>query len=160
MAVFQSKISKSSETFSTNKSEMLALVDRLREYEARAAAKSEKRRPRFEERGQLTPRERMSRLLDPGMPFLELYNMTNFLVDDPNPETSIPGGNMIAGIGFVSGVRCLVFADDSGSSAGASTTLSVYKALGILKVALTQKLPFIHLVESAGANLMNYTVEL
>jgi len=139
---------------------MLALVDRLREYEARAAAKSEKRRPRFEERGQLTPRERMSRLLDPGMPFLELYNMTNFLVDDPNPETSIPGGNMIAGIGFVSGVRCLVFADDSGISAGASTTMSVYKALGILKVALTQKLPFIHLVESAGANLMNYTVEL
>jgi len=160
MAVFQSKISKSSETYLTNKSEMLALVGRLREYEARAAAKSEKRRARFDERGQLTPRERVSRLLDPGMPFLELYNMANFLVDDPNPETSIPGANAITGIGFVSGQRCIVFADDSGISAGASTTTSVNKGLGILKIALNQKLPFIHLVESAGANLMNYTVEL
>ena len=86
--------------------------------------------------------------------------MTNFLVDDPNPETSIPGGNMISGIGFVNGVRSMVMVDDSGINAGASTSKSVEKALGILKIAEKQKLPFIHLVESAGANLMTYTAEL
>ncbi len=139
---------------------MLALVERLRAVESRAAAHSEKRRPRFEQRGQLTPRERLSRLLDPGMPFLELYNLANYLVDDTDPETSLPGANMITGIGFVAGVRCLVFVDDSGISAGASTTQSVGKALGVLAIALKQKLPLIHLVESAGANLMSYTVEL
>ena len=94
------------------------------------------------------------------MPFLELYNLANYLVDDPNPETSVPGASSIAGIGFVSGVRCLVFVDDSGIRAGASTKMSVQKALGCLRIAERQKLPFIHLVESAGANLMDYTVEL
>ncbi|MEM9058320.1 MAG: carboxyl transferase domain-containing protein, partial [Pseudomonadota bacterium] len=134
--------------------------DRLRGLEERAVTASEKRRPRFEQRGQLTPRERLACLLDPGMPFLALYNLCNYLVDDPDPDTSIPGGNVIAGIGFVSGVRSLVFVDDSGIQAGASTTQSVNKALGLLKIALEQKLPLIHLVESAGANLKNYTVEL
>lgn len=160
MTVFQSKINRNSESFRANRSEMLALVDKMREYEARAEKLSEKRRPVFERRGQLTPRERLARLLDPGMPFVELYNMANFLVDDPDIETSIPGGSGLVGIGFVSGVRCMIMVDDSGINAGAVTTMSVGLGLGALKVALKQKLPFVHLVESAGANLMHYKVEL
>lgn len=160
MTVFHSKVNTRSETFAANRSEMLALVEQLRGYEARAETLSEKRRPRFEQRGQLTPRERLARLLDPGMPFVELYNMANFLVDDPDPETSVPGANMIAGIGFVSGVRCMIFADDSGINAGAMTPTSVQKALGALELASRHKLPFVHLVESAGANLLTYKVEL
>ncbi|MCF6215068.1 MAG: acyl-CoA carboxylase subunit beta [Emcibacter sp.] len=158
--MYTSKISNTSETFQQNKKDMTDLVSRLRGYEARAETLSEKRRTRFEKRGQLTPRERLKRLLDPGMPFVELYNMANFLVDDPDPETSIPGASAIAGIGFISGVRCLIIVDDSGINAGAITTGSIQKMLGILKIALEQKLPLIHLVESAGANLMQYTVEL
>ncbi len=160
MTAFESLIDPGSSEFATNREAMLGLVGRLRELEGRAAALSEKRGPRFAERGQLTPRERLARLLDPGMPFLELYSLCNYLVDDQDPATSVPGGNMITGIGFVAGVRCMVFVDDSGISAGAATTRSVTKALGILRIALDQKLPLIHLVESAGANLMNYTVEL
>lgn len=160
MPRFHSKISAQSEAFAKNREEMLELVKKLREYEARAEALSERRRPRFEERGQLTPRERLAHLLDPGMPFLELYNMANFLVDDPSRETSIPGGSSLVGIGFISGVRCMVMVDDSGINAGAVTTMSVGIGLGALKVALEQKLPFVHLVESAGANLMQYKVEL
>ncbi|MEM9300466.1 MAG: carboxyl transferase domain-containing protein [Pseudomonadota bacterium] len=155
-----SRVPAAGPEFTANRSEMLGLVDRLRALEGRAAALSERRRDRFEQRGQLLPRERLAQLLDPGMPFLELYNLCNFLVDDPDPDTSVPGGNMITGIGFVSGVRCLIFVDDSGISAGAATTQSVSKALGVLDIALRQKLPLIHLVESAGANLMNYAVEM
>ena len=160
MAVFQTRISTGAQEFNDNRTDMIGLVDKLRNYEARAAALSEQRRPRFEQRSQLTPRERLSRLLDPGMPFLELYNMANFLVGDPNPETSIPGASCIAGIGFVGGVRCMVMVDDSGINAGAMTPTSISKALGTLDMALRHKLPFVHLVESAGANLMEYTVEL
>ena len=160
MAVFQSKLNPESESFQANRKEMLALVDDLREIESRATSLSERRRPRFEQRGQLTPRERLARLLDPGMPFLELYNLANFLVDDPDFKTSIPGASTLVGIGFVSGVRCMVMVDDSGISAGAMKKKSLDKALGALKIAMHQKLPFIHLVESAGANLMEYEVEL
>ncbi|MCS5555445.1 MAG: acyl-CoA carboxylase subunit beta [Arenicellales bacterium] len=160
MTQYRSRIDPGSDRFFANREEMLALVDKLRSLERRAHDLSERRRPRFEERGQLTPRERLSGLLDPGLPFLELYNMANYLVDDQDPDSSIPGASMICGIGFVSGVRCMVFVDDSGINAGASTTTSISKALGILRVAQEQRLPLIHLVESAGANLMQYTVEL
>ena len=160
MTQYRSRIDPGSDSFVANREEMLALVEKLRSLETRAHDLSERRRPRFEERGQLTPRERLSGLLDPGLPFLELYNMANYLVDDQSPDSSVPGASMICGIGFVSGVRCMVFVDDSGINAGASTTTSVSKALGVLRVAQEQRLPLIHLVESAGANLMQYTVEL
>ena len=160
MAVYESKINTKSNKYLTNRAEMLALVQKLRDIESRSGELSERRRPRFEERGQLTPRERLSSLIDPNTEFVELYNIANYLVEDNNPETSIPGASMIVGIGFVNGIRSLVFVDDSGINAGASTSKSVEKALGCLNISLKQKLPFIHLVESAGANLMNYTVEL
>ncbi|MGR3760398.1 acyl-CoA carboxylase subunit beta [Roseobacteraceae bacterium NS-SX3] len=160
MNVFQSRIDPASESFARNREDMLALVEKIRALEARAAAKSEERRPVFDKRGQFSPRERVAALLDPGLPFLELYNMASYLVDDPDPETSIPGASIILGIGYVSGVRCMIFADDAGINAGAMTGKSVDKALGAIGIAIKQKLPFIHLVESAGADLMRYTVEL
>lgn len=160
MNEFQTRIDRSDDAFAAHRAEMLALVDKMRTLEVRAAAKSEARRPVFDKRGQLSPRERLAALLDPGMPFLELFNMASYLVDDPDPETTIPGASAIIGIGFVSGVRCLVYVDDAGINAGASTAKTVDKALGGIDIALKQKLPFVHLVESAGANLMSYTVEL
>ncbi len=160
MTVFASTIDPTSEGFAQNRADMLALVDKMRNLEARAAAKSEDRRPVFDKRGQLSPRERLAALLDPGMPFLELMNMANCLVDDTDIHTTVPGANVILGIGFVSGVRVMVFVDDAGIDAGASTTKTVDKVLACMKIAQKQKLPFIHCVESAGANLMAYTVEL
>ena len=53
----------------------------------------------------------------------------------------------------------MIWVDDSGISAGAMTTMSTPMMLSIQDIALRQKLPVIHLVESAGANLMNFTVE-
>ena len=160
MPQFQSKINPQSKQFSQNHAAMMNLIEKTEILIQRAKDTSDKKRSRFEERGQLTPSNRLKALLDPNSEFVELYNMANYLVDDPNPETSIPGGNIITGIGFVSGVRCLIMVDDSGISAGAITGKTVDKALGCIDVAMKQKLPFIHLVESAGVNLLNYTVDL
>ncbi len=159
MPVFASRIALSSGDFAQNRADMLALIDELRSLEARAEAASEKRRATFEKRGQLTPRERVTRLLDPGMPFLRLHSLANYLFEDDNPETSIPGGSVILGIGYVSGVRCMVWADDSGIRAGSMTAGGAAACLNIQEMALRHKLPLIHLVESAGANLMGYKVE-
>tara|TARA_B100001123_G_scaffold448749_1_gene611179 strand:- start:10679 stop:12301 length:1623 start_codon:yes stop_codon:yes gene_type:complete len=160
MPQFQSKINPQSKQFSQNHAAMMNLIEKTEILVQRAKDTSDKKRSRFEERGQLTPSNRLTALLDPNSEFVELYNMANYLVDDPNPETSIPGGNIITGIGFVSGVRCLIMVDNSGISAGAITGKTVDKALGCIDVAMKQKLPFIHLVESAGVNLLNYTVDL
>jgi geranyl-CoA carboxylase beta subunit len=159
MAVFVSKTNTSSDAYLTNRADMLALVDELHALKDRARQLSERRRPRFDERGQLTPRERIARVLDPGLPFLELYGLANYTVDTADREKSIPGANTIAGIGFVSGVRSMIYASDSGINAGAMTQKSGEKMRACLDMALLHKLPFVHLVESAGANLMQYQVE-
>ncbi len=159
MSVYASKLSTNTDSYAANRQEMLSLMDDYHAIKDRARALSEKRRARFEERGQLTPRERRTRLLDPGMPFLELYSLANYCVDTDDREKSIPGASSLAGIGFISGVRCLVYVDDSGINAGASTQKSGEKLRACLDAAMLHKLPFVHLVESAGANLMQYQVE-
>lgn len=159
MPVFKSRVSASSESFQANRAGMLAKIEELKALEARAVVASDRRRPTFEKRGQLTPMDRVKRLLDPGMPFLRLHTLANYCLQDPNPETSIPGGSVILGIGFVSGVRSMIWADDSGIRAGAGTPGGWAAALSAQQMALRLKLPFIHLVESAGANLMEYEVE-
>jgi geranyl-CoA carboxylase beta subunit len=138
---------------------MLHRVGQLRALEQRAAEKSAEARPIFEKRGQLLPRERIGLLLDPGMPYLPLCTLAGYLQDTKDADASVPGGGMIAGIGFVRGVRCMVVASDSGIDAGAIQAMGLDKILRVQELALQNRLPFIHLVESAGANLMRYRVE-
>jgi geranyl-CoA carboxylase beta subunit len=138
---------------------MLARIGELRALEQRAADKSSEARPVFEQRGQLLPRERVGLLLDPGAPWLPLCTLAGYLQDTRDAEASVPGGGLIAGIGFVRGVRCMVVASDSGIEAGAIQPLGLEKVLRVQEIALQEKLPFLHLVESAGANLMRYRVQ-
>jgi geranyl-CoA carboxylase beta subunit len=138
---------------------MLARIAQLRTLEERAAVASAKSRHVFDKRGQLLPRERVALLLDPGAPYLPLCSLAGYLHDTREAEQSVPGGGIVAGIGFVSGVRCMVVASDSGIEAGAIQPMGLDKILRVQEIALENKLPFVHLVESAGANLMRYRVE-
>jgi len=142
-----------------NRSRTLALVERWRALEARTRAASAKAGPLFDKRGQLLPRERVARLLDPGVPFLELSTLAGWLQDSDDPERSLPGGGSIVGIGVVAGVRLMVVADDAGIDAGAMQSQGLEKMMRAQQIALENRLPFIHLVESAGANLLKYRVE-
>jgi geranyl-CoA carboxylase beta subunit len=159
MPAIQSKIDTSSESFQGNRARMLELVSRLRALESRTRTKSEEAKPLFDRRGQLLPRERVARLLDAGAPWLELSSIAGYCLDNPDPEKSIPGGGMIAGIGYVAGVRAMVVASDSGIDAGAIQHMGREKLLRAQFLALENRLPFVHLVESAGANLLKYRVE-
>ena len=159
MAVIETKISTASEAFQSNRQGMLELLQRVRGLEERTRQASAASKPRFEKRGQLLPRERVALLLDPGAPFLELSTLAGYRLDTPEPELSIPGGGVIAGIGYVSGVRALIIAADAGIEAGAMQAMGLDKLLRAQEIALENKLPYLQLVESAGANLLNYRVE-
>ena len=159
MPVFKSRINTGAESFAKNRTEMLALIDKLGELNARAPALSARKKERFDKRGQLLPRERLARLLDPGMPYLEIGNLAGYLQDTKKEERSIPGGTIMAGIGFINGTRTVIVTDDSGIKAGSLTVAGGYRLQRAQEIALKQKLPFVHLVESAGGDLMNYTVE-
>jgi len=159
VTVFKSKINTQSDGYAENRADMLALIDKLEALNARAPALSAAKKSRFDARGQLLPRERLARLLDPGMPYLEIGNLAGYKLDTDKEDRSIPGSTIMAGIGFIKGVRSVIVVDDSGIKAGSLTTAGGYRLQRAQEIALKQKLPFIHLVESAGGDLMNYTVE-
>ena len=159
MTVFDSSWNAAGAKAQLRRTDMLARIAQLRALEARAVHASAKSRPTFDKRGQLLPRERIGLLLDPGAPYLPLGSLSGYGQDTPDLEQSVPGGGVLAGIGWISGVRCMIVASDSGIDAGAIQRLGGEKTLRAQEIALTNKLPFVHLVESAGANLMRYRVE-
>ena len=142
-----------------NRAHTLAQIEQWRAIEARTRAASARAKGLFDKRGQLLPRERVARLLDPGVPFLELSTLAGWLQDTPDPAQSIPGGGTICGIGVVAGTRVMVVADDAGIDAGALQPKGLEKLQRAQAIALENRLPFVHLIESAGANLLNYKVE-
>jgi geranyl-CoA carboxylase beta subunit len=159
MPLLDLRLDTSAADFARNRAHGLALLDEWRGIEARTRAASERAKPLFDKRGQLLPRERVARLLDPGVPFLELSTLAGWLQDTPDPAKSIAGGGTIAGIGVVAGTRVMLVADDAGIDAGALQPRGLEKLQRAQAIALENKLPFVHLIESAGANLLNYKVE-
>src|SRR6202166_3448339 len=159
MAIIESTIAPSSAAYKANRDVILALIARMRALEERARAASALAKDRFHKRGQLLPRERVALVLDPGAPFIELSTLAGYRFDVPDPEKSVPGGGVIAGIGFVAGIRCMVSANDAGIDAGALQPYGLDKTLRVQEIALENKLPYVQLVESAGANLLAYRVE-
>jgi geranyl-CoA carboxylase beta subunit len=159
MPPIDSTVSPTSPDFQARREGMLELLGRVRELEQRTREKSAGSRARFEQRGQLLPRERVALLLDAGAPFLELSTLAGYGMDTEDLTLSVPGGGVICGIGVVSGVRCMVVASDAGIDAGALQPMGLDKLLRAQEVALENKLPYVQLVESAGANLLSYRVE-
>jgi len=159
MLKFDSALDMSSPLAAEQSENMSELVRNWLEIESRAVRASEASRASFAKRSALLPRERLGALIDVASPFLPIANMAGYLMDDPDADTSVPGGSQIAGIGFVSGVRCMVVVTDSAIQAGAMTEAGNLKLMRCQEIALENKLPFIHLVESAGANLRKYRVD-
>lgn len=159
MLKFESTLDLSSDFTQIQRESMQDLLGQCRTLEQRALDASSAARPDFEKRGALLPRERVAALVDPGSAFLPLATLAGYLVDDPDPQTCVPGGSQIAGIGFVHGVRCMIIATDSAIQAGAMTEAGNLKLMRCQEIALENRLPFIHLVESAGANLRKYRVD-
>lgn len=157
MARIETKLA--ADTMAANRAAMLAQWDAAEAIAARAAAASERSRDRFAARGQLLPRDRVALLLDPGAPFLELARHAGYGMDTDDRDRSVPGGGVIGGIGQVSGHRCVICASDSGIAAGALQPMGLDKQLRLQDIALQNALPYVQLVESAGANLLDYRVE-
>jgi len=159
MPAYETQIDTADPQFAENRAHMLACLAEARALEQRTADKSASAKPLFDKRGQLLPRERVALLLDPGAPFIEMSALAGYQLDRPEADKSIPGGGCISGVGFVSGVRCVVMASDSGVEAGSIRPMGQDKIVRAQTIALENKLPFVHLVESAGANLPQYKVE-
>lgn len=153
MATLQSRIAAGSDSFQANRSDMLSLLEGVRRAEQKIEALSDARRPQFEKRGQLHPRDRVTLLLDRGSPFLEFSPLAGHGMHGDDGDANVTGGATITGMGFVSGVRCVVMVHDAGIKGGAITPMGMRKQLRAQTIAMENKLPVVYLVESAGGSM-------
>ncbi|AYC33309.1 acyl-CoA carboxylase subunit beta [Pseudomonas cavernae] len=158
MPILQSELDVHGDTFAQNRAAMLAAVASFREVEQKVLDKAAEAKARFVKRGQLLPRERLNLLLDPGAPFLELCSLAGYKFHDDKDGTQA-GGGLIAGIGYVAGVRVLVVANNSAIKGGTIAPFGLKKSLRLQQIASENKLPIITLAESGGANL-NYAADI
>lgn len=100
-------------------------------------------------RGKLLPRDRIRTLLDTGSPFLELSQLAAEGVYDD----AVPAAGIVAGIGRISGVECLIIANDATVKGGTYYPLTVKKHLRAQEIAQQNRLPCLYLVDSGGAYL-------
>lgn len=160
MPKIDSTLRTSGDEFRRNRDAMLAGLERLRAIERETREVSDAAGPRFRKREQLLPAERLSLLLDRNAPFLPLCTVAGLGLGAERADgRRIAGGGLIAGIGRVAGTRCMVCVFDAGIDAGAFQPKGLEKLLRVQEIALENRLPFVQLVESAGANLINYRVE-
>jgi 3-methylcrotonyl-CoA carboxylase beta subunit len=100
-------------------------------------------------RGKLLARERIDTLVDKGSPFLELSPLAAHEVYDE----AVPSAGIVTGIGRVSGIECVIVANDATVKGGTYYPLTVKKHLRAQEIAMENNLPCIYLVDSGGANL-------
>ncbi len=158
MSVIHSEIDTSSDSFKQNRQAMLASIAQFREIETLALAKAQLAQQKFHQRGKLLPRERLSLLLDAGSSFIELSALAGYKMHD-DKDGSDAGGGIIAGIGFIAGIRCLIQVNNSAIKGGTIAPTGLDKTLRFQQIAKENKLPLVTLAESGGANL-NYATDI
>lgn len=139
-----------SEEFRANAAAMQALVDDLREQTARCAqGGTQDQRERHRARGKMCVRDRIDHLIDPGTPFLEFSALAGMNLYGGD----VAAGGIITGVGRISGVECVIVANDATVKGGSYFPITVKKHLRAQEIARQNHLPCIYLVDSGGAYL-------
>jgi acyl-CoA carboxylase subunit beta len=148
VTVLPSHLDTASAAFRANREAMLARLAEVDAEHAKAiAGGGPKYTERHRQRGKLFARQRIELLLDEDAPYLELSPLAAYGTD------YTVGASVVTGIGVVSGVECLISASDPTVRGGASNPYTLRKAFRAADIALENRLPTIHLVESGGADL-------
>jgi acetyl-CoA carboxylase carboxyltransferase component len=148
MDALRSNLDVRSETYRSNREGFLQQLAYLDEQLALVrAGGGEKYVARHRERGKLMARERIELLLDRDSPFLELCPLAAW-----GTEFGI-GGGVISGIGVVSGVECVITANEPTMKGGTLNPYSVLKSGRTMEICAQNRLPILNLTESGGADL-------
>src|SRR6195256_3162408 len=99
----------------------------------------------------LPVRERLSRLLDKESPFFEIGLWAAYKMYEQWGK--IPAAGVVAGIGKVEGIPCMIIANDATVKAGAFFPQTTKKVIRAQRIAFECSLPIIYLVDSAGVFL-------
>jgi 3-methylcrotonyl-CoA carboxylase beta subunit len=150
MAILRTQAQPNSDEYKGRKAEMESLLDDLGRVSAEVSLGGHERaREKHLSRGKLLPRDRVKHLLDPGSPFMELSQLAAHEIY----KDHVPSAGLITGIGCVSGVECLIIANDATVKGGTYYPITVKKHMRAQEIAMQNRLPCIYLVDSGGANL-------
>ncbi len=145
-------VDTASKAFKEREEQYRELLDRMRERtEVIEQGGGPKRVEREHQRGKLTARERIARLLDAPADFSEMGRYAGYKMYED--EGGCPAGGTVMGLGKVSGRLCLIVANDATVKAGAWFPITAKKNLRAQELALENHVPIIYLVDSAGVFL-------
>ena len=103
---------------------------------------------RLAKRGKMPVRHRVMNVLDQDSPFLEIQPFAAYGTNSYNV-----GGGCVSGVGIISGVECVIFANDPSVKAGAMTVYVGEKWKRAIEISRENRIPLISFVESAGGDL-------
>lgn len=148
MQVLPTHVDTRSEFYATNRAWFLGKLDELDQAHATVnAGGGPKYVERHRRRGKLMARERIELLLDRDSPFLEIGALAAWGTD------FALGGSMVCGIGVVSGVECVIFANEPTIKGGSINPYGSLKVTRAMEICAQNRLPIINLTESGGADL-------
>ncbi len=147
--IFKSNLDTRSEQYLQNKKMMLEKLVFLDELlDLAELGGGQRHHERLAKRGKMPVRERIMNVLDPDSPFLEIQPYAGYGTNNYNV-----GGGCVSGIGIISGVECVIFANDPTVKAGAMTVYVGEKWNRAMEISRDNHIPFISFVESAGGDL-------
>ena len=147
--IFKSNLDTKSQQYKKNKEmmyEKLVFLDEL--LDLAELGGGSRHHERLAKRGKMPVRERIMNVLDPDSPFLEIQPYAGYGTNNYNV-----GGGCVSGVGIVSGVECVIFANDPTVKAGAMTVYVGEKWNRAMEISRENQIPFISFVESAGGDL-------
>ena len=151
VSILPTSIDKTSASYRENAAQMADLMAKMSSLHTKIEAGGPpKAREKHIERGKMLPRDRITALLDPSTPFLELSSLAGH---DVYPGEDVPAGGILTGVGTVQGVQCMIVANDSTVKGGTYYPITVKKHLRAQAIAQENRLPCVYLVDSGGANL-------
>jgi 3-methylcrotonyl-CoA carboxylase beta subunit len=150
MRRIESRLDTRSDEFIANAAHNRRVAVDLRERQHRVRFERPARdQERLKRQNKMFVRDRLDLLLDPGTPFLELST----LAANQAYDGDVPGAGQVSGIGIVSGREVIVHADDASVKGGAWYPHSIKKIVRTLDIAIENRLPVVHLCDSAGGFL-------
>ena len=150
MRRIQSRINTQSSEYQENiKANESRLAEFHRRQEAARYTRPQRDLDRLARQEKMLPRQRLEMLLDPGTPFLELSTLAAGELYDGDA----PSAGCITGIGIVAGREVVIHANDSTVKGGAWFPMTIKKIVRAMDIAIENRLPVIHLCDSAGGFL-------
>jgi acetyl-CoA carboxylase carboxyltransferase component len=147
-SILRTAINKGTERYKRNYAANSALVATLEhELERSRAGGGASKIARHRERDKLLIRERIGLLIDRDSPFLELSPLMAWGTEFEN------GASVVNGIGVINGVECMISGADPTIKGGSLNPYSLRKTLRGLEIARQNRLPYVNLTESGGADL-------